>query len=192
MNKLQKAVMRSVIIMLILAASVTIGFLYQTIADKIERGRYPQGFSEFVEKYSALYGVPEYIVYSVIKVESDYQSNAVSHAGAVGLMQITPDTFDWLMLLRRETLDKGLLYDPETNIDYGTFMLSYLYNEFGDWNTVFAAYNAGMARVKGWLADGGYTNEEGDLVDIPIAETRNYVPKINKAIEVYKRLYYQS
>jgi soluble lytic murein transglycosylase len=192
MNKLQKAVMRSVIIMLILAASVTIGFLYQTIADKIERGRYPQGFSEYVEKYSALYGVPEYIVYSVIKVESDYQSNAVSHAGAVGLMQITPDTFDWLMLLRRETLDKGLLYDPETNIDYGTFMLSYLYNEFGDWNTVFAAYNAGMARVKGWLADGGYTNEEGDLVDIPIAETRNYVPKINKAIEVYKRLYYQS
>lgn len=187
---MKKAIKRSIVIIIILAVSVGIGFVYEKIWDKIDRVRYPQKFSEFVEKYSNEYGVPEYIVYSVIKVESDYESNAVSHAGAVGLMQITPETFDWVMMLMREELDRGMLYDPETNIKYGTYLLSYLYTEFGNWNTVYAAYNAGMSRVKGWLENPQYTDIDGKLDYIPIEETRKYVPKINSAIEVYQRLYY--
>lgn len=188
---MKTTIKRSAVILAILALSVGIGFLYDTIWDKIDRVRYPREYSGMVSRYSAEYGVPDYIIYSVIKVESDYQSNAVSHAGAVGLMQITPDTFDWLMMLCREDLDHGLLYDPETNIRYGTYLLSYLYTEFGNWNTVYAAYNAGMTRVKGWLEDAAYSDGEGNLTYIPIQETREYVPKINAAIEVYQRLYYE-
>jgi len=189
---MKKAMERSIVIIIILALAVGIGFLYQKIWDKIDRARYPQDYSEFVEKYSAEYGVPDYIIYSVIKVESGYKSNAVSHAGAVGLMQIMPDTFDWVMMLRNEELSEGMLYDPETNIKYGTYLLSYLYTEFGNWNTVYAAYNAGMTRVRGWLENAQYSTDGKMLVlnKIPIDETRNYVPKINAAIEVYQRLYY--
>lgn len=189
---MKKAIKRSIVIILILILSVGIGFAYQSIWDRIDRFRYPRNYSEYVEKYSGEYGVPEHIVYAVIKVESNFQSNAVSSAGAIGLMQITPDTFDWIMMLLREDIDKGLLYDPETNIKYGTYLLSYLYNEFGHWNTVYSAYNAGMTRVRKWLENPDYSNGDGLLEYIPIEETRKYVPKINSAIEVYLRLYYEN
>ncbi len=184
-----KSLKRSLVIILILIISVLVGYVSQLIWNNLERKWYPREYSDFVERYASEYGVPEYVIYSVIKVESNYQSNAVSHAGAVGLMQITPETFDWIMMLLGEELDRGMLYDPETNIKYGTYLLSYLYTEFGIWDTVFAAYNAGMARIKGWLKDAEYSEGDGTLSYIPIEETREYVPKINKAIEKYKRLY---
>lgn len=191
MNTRVKSSLRmSGVILVILALSIVAGFLYQTIWDAIDRMRYPQDYSEYVTKYATEYGVPEYIVYAVIKVESDFASNALSSAGAVGLMQMTPDTFDWVSMLMKRTADAGMLYDPETNIEYGTYLLSYLYMRYNRWDTVFAAYNAGMSRVDGWLNDPAIANEDGHLVDIPIRETDKYVDRVNDAIEVYRRLYY--
>ncbi len=190
-SKLSVALRRSAVIVAILLISVAVGFVYQAVWDRIDRGRYPREYSEYVSKYSSECGVPEYIIYSVINVESGFDSSAVSSAGAVGLMQITPDTFDFLMLLTKESLQHGMLYDPETNIKYGTHLLAYLYAELEDWDAAFAAYNAGINRVKGWLENPEYTDENGKLVNIPIEETRAYVPKVKKNIEEYKRLYYK-
>lgn len=189
-NKQRAAVVRSVVIISILVLSVLSGLFFQFLIDKFERREYPMNYSDYVSKYASEYGVPEHVVYSVIKTESDFQSGAVSDAGAVGLMQLMPDTFNWLCTLTRENHDTGMLYDPETNIKYGTYYLSYLYLSYGDWDTVFAAYNAGMGNVDSWLGDKKNADGAKKLDDIPFDETRKYIEKVRKADEVYVRLYY--
>lgn len=190
--KYKSALLRSAVIFVILILSVIIGFVYQSISDRADRARYPQEYSDFVTKYSGEYGVPEYIIYASIKTESGFDSGARSEAGALGLMQIMPDTFDWLVSLTQEGYETGMLYDPETNIKYGTYYLSYLYLKYADWETVYAAYNAGPANVDGWLEDPECTDENGGLENIPIKETAKYVKKMTTAVEMYKKLYYDN
>lgn len=186
----KKTVRRSGVILGILVISILGGLLYNAVWNRVDRSRYPQTYSEYVKESASRYGVPEYIVYAVIKTESDFSSNAVSSAGAVGLMQMTPDTFEWVSMLMKRTSEAGMLYDPQTNIEYGTYLLSYLYMHYNRWDTVFAAYNAGMTRVDQWLTDPSLTDENGRLVKIPIEETEQYIKKVNNAIDVYRRLYY--
>ena len=80
----KKTARRSGAIRISLLLSILCAVIYQAVWDRIDRQRYPQQYSEYVQEYSAAYGVPEYVVYAVIKVESDFTSNAESHAGAVG------------------------------------------------------------------------------------------------------------
>ena len=110
----KKTARRSGAILIILLLSILCAVIYQAVWDRIDRQRYPQQYSEYVQEYSAAYGVPEYVVYAVIKVESDFISNAESHAGAVGLMQIMPDTFDWISMRLKRSSEQGMLYDPRT------------------------------------------------------------------------------
>lgn len=149
----------------------------------------PQEYLETIEKYSAEYGLPIELVCSVINTESSFDPSALSHAGAVGLMQITEDTFNWLQFKSGEEYPLSMLNDPEINIKFGCFFLSLLYEEFGDYDTALAAYNAGRSRVNGWLTDERYS-ENGKLTLIPIEETSNYVAKVNKAKDIYKKLYF--
>lgn len=192
LTKYKSAIIRSAVILVILILSVVIGFVYQTVSDRADRSRYPQQYSEFVTKYSGEYGVPEYVIYATIKTESDFDSGAKSEAGALGLMQIMPDTFDWLVSLTQEGYETGMLYDPETNIKYGTYYLSYLYLKYADWETVFAAYNAGPTNVDSWLEDPECSDGDGGLKDIPIKETEKYVKKMTSATQTYQKLYYDT
>jgi soluble lytic murein transglycosylase len=167
-------------------ASVAIDALYKWV--------YPDKYHDIVTKYSAEYSVPKELVFAVIKVESDFDENAVSSANAVGLMQMMPETFEWLTKdILREHLSAGMLYDPETNIKYGTYYLSRLYNRFGDWDTALAAYNGGEGRVSDWLDDSRYSQDGKKLIvnNIPpeYSETENYVVKVNKALSKYNNLY---
>lgn len=186
---MKNAFRRTFVTILIIALSIGIGIGYDRLRDYIDRKLYPRDYSEFVTRYAAEYGVPESIVYAVIKVESDFESNALSHAGAVGLMQLMPDTFVWLSEKLGDGYDAGMLYDPETNIRYGVYYLSSLYREFALWNSVYAAYNAGPTRVREWSADPRYADENGALVSIPFEETRNYVARVEEAVELYETLY---
>ncbi len=190
--KYKNALIRSAVIVSILILSVCIGLLYQYIWDKIDHSRYPMPdtYSQYVTEYSGEYGVPEYMIYSVIKTESGFDSSAVSPKGAVGLMQIMPDTFTWLMTLTGEAHDTGMLYDPETNIKYGTYFLSYLYVKYGKWDTALAAYNAGSHNVDDWLADPALNDGDGKLLSIPYEETATYVKRVNSAVDIYRRLYF--
>lgn len=192
LTKYKNAALRSAVILVILVLSVIVGFVYQAVSDRAERARYPRQYSEFVEKYSGEYGVPEYIIYATVKVESGFDSGAKSEAGALGLMQIMPDTFDWLVSLTQDGYETGMLYDPETNIKYGTYYLSYLYLKYSDWETAFAAYNAGPSNVDGWLENPEYCDENGGLEKIPIDETAKYVKKVSSASKVYQKLYYDA
>lgn len=187
MNKTFKSICA---IILIAALSVGIGIFAQNLKNKYDIASHPKEYSEYVEKYSALYKVPEAICYSVIKCESGFDSAAKSHSGAIGLMQIMPDTFEHLCSLLGEKHEVGLLYEPETNIRFGVFYLSVLYDRFGVWDTAFAAYNCGPTRVDEWIK-AGKADESGRLYDIPIKETKTYVGRVNNAIEKYEELYYQ-
>ena len=199
----KKGIFTTISIIVIVLASVLIGLLVQLVWTSVEKNNYPRPetpyvtedgstmtIREMVTKYSGEYGVPEYIIYSVIKVESNFNEIAVSSAGAVGLMQLTPSTFEWLLTKTKETLSAETIYSPNVNIRYGTYYLRYLFVMFGDWDLVLAAYNAGQGSVSRWLEDPDYVDENGNLKYIPYVETREYVQKVNKAIEKYKSLYY--
>lgn len=190
MSILKKALLRSVAVIVIVSLSILSGILINNIFDRIDRASHPREFSEYVEKYSKEYGVPEYIIFAVIKTESDFEIGALSQDGARGLMQLMPSTFKWLAGLLGEPDDPAVLYDPETNIKYGTYYLSYLYGIYARWPTVYAAYNAGPNAVDGWLGDGKYSHDGVNLDYIPFEETREYVASVNKATEYYQRLYY--
>lgn len=181
------------IFLVTLAISVIFGFLFDFICTEIEYSIYkkPPEYQGFVKEYSEKYGVPENLVYAVMKTESNFVSSARSNAGAVGLMQIMPDTFKWLTYdCLRERLGEGMLYNPETNIKYGIYYLAMLYDMYGNWDTALAAYNAGPGNVDEWLNDPEYADEESNtLKKIPYKETRNYIKKINKALDNYNELY---
>ena len=183
---------RAVVFISIVALALIAGILIGIGWDLYERLVMPDKYRAIVSKYSALYDIPEEIIFSVIQVESNFQISAKSHAGAMGLMQIIPSTFEWLTSKAHlnENLLTVALYDPEVNIRYGTYYLSYLAKKFDyDWTVVSAAYNAGEGRVLAWLESGEYTDDNGDLIKIPIKETKAYVKKINDAIDTYTKLY---
>lgn len=186
---MRKALLRSISVLVIIGLSLISGFVFSKICERLEYKEYPMDFAESVSKYSEKYGVPEIIIYSVIKTESDFKSNAVSSVGAVGLMQIMPSTCEWISARLGETNEFALMYDPDTNIRYGTYLISFLKLRYGNWDTVFAAYNAGHGRVDQWLENEEYSSGNGVLHTIPLKETRGYIEKVNNARAVYKRLY---
>ena len=180
------------IVIILLAISVVFGFVFDLALTGIERAIYPKPseYAQYVSRYSSEYGVPEELIWAVIKTESNFKASAVSGVGAVGLMQLMPDTFNEITNSRlNERLDAGMRYDPETNIRYGTYYLSYLYARYGNWSTALAAYNAGLGKVDGWLENKDYSNNGSTLNHIPYKETRNYVKKVQKALKMYEDLY---
>jgi soluble lytic murein transglycosylase len=180
------------LVIILLLISVVFGFVFDFVVTRIEHSIYPKPseYAEYVSRYSSEYGVPEELVWAVIKTESNFKASAVSGVGAVGLMQLMPDTFNEITNSRlNERLDAGMRYDPETNIRYGTYYLSYLYSRYGNWSTALAAYNAGLGKVDGWLQNKDYSSNGITLDRIPYKETRNYVKKVQKALKMYEDLY---
>lgn len=153
---------------------------------------YPLPYREYVEKYAAEYEVDPSLVYAVMATESSFDPDAVSSAGAVGLMQLTEDTFHWARM-RLGTLDEDLtvddLFTPEVNIQYGVYVLHLLREDFDRTATLLAAYNAGRTTVLNWLEDDSYSQDGETLVDIPIDETRQYVLKVLQTQEYYQELH---
>ena len=130
------------------------------------------------------------MLYAVIKEESGFQSNKVSDNGRIGLFQIHPDMLEWLNGITKENLGPGLLYDPETNIRCGAYILSYLYTENGAWIPALAAYEAGQAVVDEWEKVDALVDSAGYLKTIPDDATASFVKRILKSAEMYRKLYY--
>ena len=152
---------------------------------------YPIKYEEYVEKYAEENGLDKYFVYAVIKNESNFSPEAVSGVGAVGLMQIMPDAFDWAKFKKKD--ERGLEFDdmknPEYNIEYGTFMIGYYLNEFGGCREAMAAYHSGRGDVKNWLKDPDCSKDGKTLDVIPTPATASYVDKVMNTYEAYKNLY---
>ena len=150
---------------------------------------YPMKYEDYIDKYSAQYDVPKTLLFAVIKTESSFDPKAESSAGALGLTQITPETFHWLQTKTGETLSDDALSDPETAIRYGALFLGLLLDEFNSAETAVAAYHAGRGRVNSWLKDENISPDVVNLKDIPIPETAHYVRKVMRAVNIYNSLY---
>lgn len=152
---------------------------------------YPLKYEAYVEKAAQKYDVDEALVFAVIHTESHFDEDARSHAGALGLMQIMPATYEWLQthIPNAENLS-GELSEPETNIEYGVYMLSILLEKYKDETTAIYAYNAGMGNVDKWLADRELSPDGISLKTVPYTETANYAEKVCAAKKMYKKLYY--
>ncbi len=183
-------------VLIVLALSILLGFAIDFLITQMEYAVYrkPEEYQGFVTKYSTDYGVPENLVYAVIKTESDFDPAAISEDEAVGLMQITEVTFTDIRdrILQDGHKDVGMRYDPETNIKYGVRYLSYLYDRFGNWSTAIIAYFEGETRVAEWLQDEALDPEkDGVLNSIPqgFEGGENYLKKVNSSWKQYDKLY---
>lgn len=139
--------------------------------------------SFYVQKYASEYNLDEALVYAVIKAESDFQENAVSPSGALGLMQMIPRTAEWIASEFGEEYDKEKMFLPETNIKYGCFYLRYLFDKFKNQDVVVCAYNAGEGVVKNWI------DENGNLIEekISYSETKIYLERVRNFFEYYEK-----
>ena len=177
---------------LILAVLIFAAFIFLVCLFAVRTGIkliYPVKYEDAVEKYSSEYGVDKTLVLAVIKTESSFDPNAESEAGALGLMQLLPDTFDWLQTKTGEKLETNELLKPEVSIKYGTYFLGILKEKFGEDETVIAAYHAGINRVAGWLTDSKYSSDGKTLDNIPYNDTRHYVSKVMNAKNIYYNFY---
>jgi soluble lytic murein transglycosylase len=130
------------------------------------------------------------LVAAVIREESAYDPRAVSSVGAIGLMQLMPDTGRWVA--RRIGLDlpgKDALYNPETNIRLGASYLSFLLEQFeGNFVYAIAAYNAGSGAVDRWITSFGSRDQDEFIESIPYRETRNFVKRVLRSLGEYRRI----
>ena len=179
-----------IVVIAIVAVCVVLGALYLT-GNLETKADYPLEYEDLIVQYSNEYGLDPYFVAAVIRTESDFDPEAVSGAGAMGLMQIMPETGEWIAgKLGIEGFQNDMLLDPQTAIKMGCWYLNFLDERFeGNLPIVMAAYNAGHNRVREWLDNPEYSSDGKQLENIPYEETDNYVKKVTKAYEKYKEYY---
>ena len=153
------------------------------------RGAYPLGYREEVESWAAENRLDPALVYAVIRTESGFDPEAVSAVGARGLMQLTPDTYEWVCYRLGEEAGEEGLTDPEENIRCGCANLRLLLGQFGEEKTALAAYHAGWGSVSRWLQSEKYSRDGSSLDSIPFPDTESYVSKVMATREIYRKLY---
>ena len=143
--------------------------------------RYPLAYEHVIVGHARNYDLDPALLAAVIYQESKFDPKARSRSGAIGLMQLLPDTAKGIAV---HTGGKEFvvadLYDPEINVRYGAFYLRRLIRKYDDETLALAAYNAGQRNVDTWIA-----NDEG----IVFAETREYVEGVIELRGVYRRAY---
>ena len=152
---------------------------------------YPFPYRAEIEKFSSDYQVDKFLAVAVMKVESNFREDAHSGSGAVGLMQLMPETAGWIAYcLNDEIPSLEEMHDCEKNIQYGIWYLAELEDEFyGNDILALAAYNAGRGNVQHWIQENGWKKNFSDIDAIPYEETKNYVKRVLKCREKYSELY---
>jgi soluble lytic murein transglycosylase len=174
---------RRVLAALAVVGAVAAGFLYVQSARPgwWERLWYPLSYAPIVRGHARNYDLHPALLAAVIYQESKFRAESRSSSGAIGLMQLLPDTAKGIALHTggsRFRVDD--LYDPEINVRYGCWYLRHLLFKYGDEETALAAYNAGQANVDRWRARG---------VGIQFAETRHYVRRVEELKTIYRHAY---
>ena len=152
---------------------------------------YPYPYQELVQQYAAKENIDSALVASVIMNESKFKNEVHSHRGAIGLMQLMPETAEWIAgQIDDSSFSLDKLHEPETNIRYGVWYLASLKKEFeGNEILALAAYNAGRGNVHEWMEERGWTLDFSRVNEIPYEETRAYVASVLRNKVKYERLY---
>ncbi|WP_082726593.1 lytic transglycosylase domain-containing protein [Limnochorda pilosa] len=152
---------------------------------------YPFPYRETVEHWSAEYGVDPRLAAAVARVESSFRPSARSARGARGLMQVMPETGEWVAgQLGLDSFEPEDLDDPKLNLRVGIWYLAYQVRVFnGDLVLALAAYNGGGTNVRRWLEEERWSGSVDELRRIPFPETRTYLMRVFAAYERYRLLY---
>lgn len=149
------------------------------LKNKIQRIFYPKLHEEFVSMYSDEYGVDENLIFAVIKAESNFQEDAVSHKDALGLMQIMKETAEDVARKYNIEIDfnnsEREILNVQNNIKIGTKYLAVLLEKYKNIEVAVAAYNAGIGTVDNWIEKEIIKSDGSDIENIPYKETNNYV-----------------
>ncbi|MEN6369672.1 MAG: lytic transglycosylase domain-containing protein [Thermotogota bacterium] len=166
-----RAIPKRIAIIVAVAAVVTYAGLV------ILRVLYPIGYVDLVRASADVERLDAATLCSVIRAESRFRPEAVSPRGAIGLMQIMPETGAWIAeRMGFPGFAPEALLDPGTNIRLGAWYLRYLLDRFGTLDLALTAYHAGPTRVDAWLASG----------EVPFSGTRAYVERVLHAVSIYR------
>jgi soluble lytic murein transglycosylase len=161
-------------------------------SDWIGKLIYPMSYTKEIQQSARQYGQDPLLIAAIIRVESNYREDAVSRKGAVGIMQLMPDTAAWI--LRQEAFGDITLKDAGSRADagirLGTWYVRDLSRQFdGRLPAVLAAYNAGPNRVRQWINGQVWDGREATVHNIPYGETRHYVQRVMYYYKKYQHLY---
>ena len=173
------------LVLIVLAASIW-------NSNRVVRLFFPVTYRNSITQYAGENNLDPRLVAAIIKIESDFRPDVASHSGAMGLMQIMPDTGRWAAdKLALADFAPDILYDPPTNVRIGTWYLAQLQSLFGGRTVlVLAAYNAGDHKARDWFPGDTSGDSDAKLVArIPYPETRLFVRKVLFTYAVYQRLY---
>ena len=165
------------------------GRRFEDVPREIWLTAYPLPYESELRAAASHAGVDPMLVAGLVRQESTFDTNAVSHAGAYGLMQLLPKTARLLARQQRVGYSRARLTDPSYNLRLGTVYLAQLQKSWGGFEAALAAYNAGEDHVANWKSGQNYA-ESAEFVDsIPFTETRDYVQIVMRNAEIYRRLY---
>lgn len=152
---------------------------------------YPLKYEQIVVKQAYEYNLDPFLVYSMIKAESSFKPQAISHAGAKGLMQLTDSTGKWIAKkLAIKDFDINELYVPETNIMFGCWYMKWLIQQYkGDVELAVVAYNSGLGKVNEWLKNDKINISNSSKVSIPFEETETYYKRVMNNWKMYRKIY---
>ncbi|MDI3257617.1 MAG: lytic transglycosylase domain-containing protein [Kyrpidia sp.] len=157
----------------------------------VARWMYPLYYYDDIRAEAGRYDLDPLLVAAVVRVESSFVEDRVSKVGAVGLMQLMPDTAQWIVQQPgAPRVSPDALKDPKTSLAMGTWYLSYLVHRFqGNSVAAVAAYNAGPNRVERWLKEGQWDGTLDQADRIPVGETRHFVQRVFFTFDRYKEIY---
>jgi soluble lytic murein transglycosylase len=156
---------------------------------KVWKTLYPLPYEASLRREAARNDFDPMIAAGLIRQESTFQADAVSHANAIGLMQVLPKTGKLLAKQLKVRYVKTKLFDPEYNLELGMLYIADLLRATGAPEYALAAFNAGEDRIAAWRAERNY-EEIPELVEsIPFTETRDYVQIVLRNADVYRMIY---
>jgi len=156
---------------------------------------FPRAFEGKIREEADKQKINKYLVWSIMKAETQFKTDAISPVGAVGLMQFMPYTSKKVATLLKDEYSADKLFEPDFAIQYGASYLKKLSDELGEQiNLVAAGYNGGPHRVKLWLRNfknAGNLELDNDIFieHIPFNETRTYVKRVINFYLAYQKLY---
>ncbi len=153
---------------------------------------YPIHYKDEIRKHAIHYDVDPFLVASIIRVETNFKPGKESKKGALGIMQLMPDTATWAMeMAKLPTISlESVKHETDANIQLGTWYIKKLHDDLdGNPIAAIAAYNAGPGHVRSWIKKGIWDGTYEDVKNIPFGETRHYVQRViyyyNQYTDVY-------
>jgi soluble lytic murein transglycosylase len=174
-------------------ALLLIGFILILFMNTAFIGKkiYPIYYQKEIKESAEKHNIDPFLIAALIRVETNYKYHLESSKGAMGLMQIMPDTANWIAEAAKvQTFIPADLLKPDVNIFLGAWYMSWLTKHYNG-NVVYAiaAYNAGQGNVNQWKNNGIWDGRETNLDPIPFGETRHYVQRVLYYYHKYQNLY---